>query len=241
MLKFAVMQLRWEFRKDESMGVQRYRYQYAGLRHDAAFTAEGEPVLHLISETQATDDSHFLGYELSTEIDYAILPEAFQQAEHPTLKEPLSRLSLEGGYLIAFPEGHILPAALPLYIIAFEHAKTKNHFVLIHVMGKKVTVAAFSEQKPLLINTFPAGNEAEALYFALGPFKRAGIAVNEVEVEVLSDSAIQAPLLDLFGRFLANVKPCPFSLPYEVGQYPPHADISLLLFTLPQCGLQAVI
>ncbi|MFM7764953.1 MAG: DUF3822 family protein [Sphingomonadales bacterium] len=240
MLKFAVMQLRWEFRKDESTAVQRFRYQESGLRHDVAFNAEGGPVLHLISETRTAADSDFNGYEMSTEIAYAILPEVFQWAEHPTLKEPLSRIVLEGGYVVAFPEGQIVPSALPLYTIAFEHAKTKNHFVLIHVVGKKVTVAAFSEQKPLLINTFPAGNEAEALYFALGPFKRAGIAVNEVEVEVLCDSAIQASLLQLFGRFLANVKPCPVSLPYEVGQYPPHADISLLLFTLPQCGLPAV-
>ncbi|MBM3399282.1 MAG: DUF3822 family protein [Bacteroidetes bacterium] len=239
MLKFAVMQLRWEFRKDESTAVQRFRYQDAGLRHDVAFNAEGEPVLHLISEIQASADSGFQDYELSTGIAYAILPGVFEHADHPTLKEPLIRIALQGGYVMAFPKGHVIPTALPLYAIAFEHAGTKNHFVLIHVAGKKVTVAAFSGQKPLLINTFPAGNEAEALYFALGPFKRAGIAVSEVEVEILSDSNLQAPLLQLFGRFLVNVKPCPVSLPYEVGQYPPHADISLLLFTLSQCGLPA--
>ena len=237
MLKFAKMQLHWEFRKDASTAVQRFRYENEGLRHDVAFNAEGEPVLHLIAETN--EESPFQGYEMSSELPYTILPEAFQQADHPTLKDPLSKIPLEGGYILAFPQGRIIPAALPLYTIALGHAKTKNHFVLIHVAGKKVTVAAFSEQKPLLINTFPAGNEAEALYFALGPFKRAGIAVTEVEIEILSDSAIQTPLLQLFGRFLSNVKPCAISLPYEVGQFPPHADISLLLFTLPQCGLPA--
>jgi len=174
-----------------------------------AFNAEGEPVLHLISEIQASADSGFQDYELSTGIAYAILPGVFEHADHPTLKEPLIRIALQGGYVMAFPKGHVIPTALPLYAIAFEHAGTKNHFVLIHVAGKKVTVAAFSGQKPLLINTFPAGNEAEALYFALGPFKRAGIAVSEVEVEILSDSNLQAPLLQLFGRFLVNVKPCP--------------------------------
>jgi hypothetical protein len=241
MLKFALMQLRWEYRKDESTAVQRFRYRDSGLQHEMAFNAEGEMVLHLIAETPVSvaADTAFQGVDLSVEVPYVLLPEVFRHADHPGLSGTLSKVSVEGGYVVAFEGSNPIPTALPLYTVAYEQSKGKNHYVLIHVTGKRVTVAAFSDQKPLLLNTFPAGNEAEALYFALGPFKRAGIDMADVEVAVLSDSAAQAPLLQLFGRFLEDVKPCPVSLPYEVGQYPPHADISLLLFTLSQCGLPA--
>ncbi len=240
MLKFALMQLRWEYKKDESTAVRRFRWQEAGITHEMAFNAEGEMVLHLIGESRRSEDTDmgaFSGYEMRADIPFALLPAAFQQAEHPTIKEPCQKVPVDGGYVVVFPAGSIVPAALPLFTIGMQQAKTKDHCVLIHIAGKQVTVAAFSEQKPLLLNTFPAGNEAEALYFAISPFKRAGIAVSDVEVEVLTDADRQGPLLQLFGRFLAQVKPCSVSLPYEVGQYPPHADISLLLYTLSRCAL----
>ncbi len=237
MLKFALMQLRWEYRKDESMAVQRFRYHDAGLLHEMAFSGDGELVLHLIAETSTYPGDSVC--RLSSQTAFALLPEVFQNAEHPALSCPLRKVSVEGGYVIAFEGSDTIPTALPLYAVAYEHSKGKNHYVLIHVTGKRATVAAFSDQKPLLLNTFHAGNEAEALYFALGPFKRAGINMADVEVAVLADSTAQAPLLQLFGRFLEDVNPFPVSLPYEVGQYPPHADISVLLFTLSQCGLPA--
>lgn len=238
MLKFALMQLHWEYRRDESTALQRFWYSESGLLHEMAFNAEGEMVLHLISESSRGAQA---GYSLSPETVFALLPEAFQHADYPNLSGPLKKVTVEGGYVIAFEDGKALPTALPLFTIGYEQAKVKNHYVLIHVAGNSVTVAAFAGQKPLLLNTFPAGNEAEALYFALGPFKRAGLAIADLEVAVLADTNRQAPLLQLFGRFIPDVKPFPVSLPYEVGQYPPHADISMLLFTLSQCGLPAVI
>lgn len=240
MLKFALMQLRWEYRKDESTAVQRFRWQESGLTHEMAFNAEGAMVLHLIGESGRFEDTRsaaLSGYEMRADTPFAMLPAAFQQAEHPTIKEPCHKVPVEGGYVIVFPEGNVIPAALPLFAAGMQTAKAKNHYVLIHLAGKQVTVAAFSEQKPLLLNTFPAGNEAEALYFTVSPFKRAGIAISDVEVEVLTDADRQGPIMQLFGRFLAQVRPCSVSLPYEVGQYPPHADISLLLYTLSQCAL----
>jgi hypothetical protein len=100
-----------------------------------------------------------------------------------------------------------------------------------------VNVAAFSDGVPLLLNHFSAMNESEALYFALAPFKRAGIPVTEVVVEILTAENQLQPMLQLFGRFLSHVSVGKIDLPYPAGQYPPHSDISALMYLLPQCGL----
>jgi hypothetical protein len=239
LLKFALMQLHWEFRKDETTAVHRFWYQESGVLHEMAFNLEGEMVLHRIADNRlsAADNAVTKGFRLSPEIPYALIPEAFQDAQTPEAAVSLRKIQVEGGYCIVFEDGNTLPVALPLFVIGQGMCKGKNHFVLLHVAQKKVTVAAFSEQKPLLLNTFPAGNEAEALYFALAPFQRAGIAETEVDVAILADKESQASLMQLFERFTGRVSPCPVALPYQVGEYPPFADISLLLFTLFSCGL----
>lgn len=241
MLKFALMQLLWDFRRNESTAMQRFLYQHAELRHEMAFDANGEMVLHQISAQKTTENREdvFSGYELNSSLGYALVPDVFQNAEHPALMRPLQHIKMDGGFVLTVAEGKRIPAALPLYRLAQEKAKGNSHYVLVHVCDQRITVAAFSEQKPLLLNTFPAGNEAEALYFALAPFKRAGISIADVAVSVLADATAHATLLQQFGRFIPHVKPFSIVLPYEVGQYPPHADISLLLYTLSQCGLPA--
>ncbi len=243
MLKFAQMHRYWDFRKNEGTAVQWYWYEHDHKKHVMAFDAESELVLHQISgitAAVAAEKATNEGVALTFDAAYALVPDVFQDADYPGLSGPVQKIPVEGGYNIVFPEGTDFPAAMPLYRLAFEAAKTTPHFVLVHVHNQQVTVAAFSEQKPLLLNTFPAGNEAEALYFALAPFKRAGISTTDIAISVLSDSTALPGLLQQFGRFVPQVKPFHFSLPYPVDQYPPHADISLLLFTLSQCGLPAV-
>ena len=242
MLKFALMQLLCDFRRNESTAVQRFRYSDTELRHEMAFDANGDMVLHQISAIRTTanrEEEAFSGYVLDSSFGYALVPDVFQSAEHPALTGPLQHIAVEGGFVLTAAKGKTIPAALPLYRLAHEQAKGKSHHVLVHVHEHRVTVAAFSDQKPLLLNTFPAGNEAEALYFTLAPFKRAGISISEVTVSVLADATTHANLLQQFGRFIPHVKPFTITLPYEVGQYPPHADISLLLYTLSQCELPA--
>lgn len=242
MLKFALMQRFWDFRKNEGTAVQWFQYEHGQKKHVMAFDADGEMVVHLISGTAAdetAEKSHNEAVTLNFDAAYTLVPDVFQDAYYAGLSEPMQKIPVEGGFVLLCGEGQSIPAALPLFRLAFEAAKTTPHFALVHVHAQQVTVAAFSEQKPLLLNTFPAGNEAEALYFTLAPFKRAGISSTDMVLSVLSDATALPGLLQQFGRFVPQVKPFQFSLPYPVDQYPPHADISLLLFTLSQCGLPA--
>ena len=239
MQKFANMQNLWDYRHGDNAGARQFLYHDGETGHAMAFNVNGDMVLHQILKSESQDFFALFtdGTMLGMNVPVTLIPAAFREAPLTETTTEQEQIPLSGDWVLSYPKNKAVPLLLPLFFLAKSKALQNKHYTLIHVHNNSVNVAAFSDGVPLLLNHFSAMNESEALYFALAPFKRAGIPVTEVVVEILTAENQLQPMLQLFGRFLSHVSAGKIDLPYPAGQYPPHSDISALMHLLPQCGL----
>lgn len=233
----------WDYKQGHAGVIRLYICKGNELSQMMAFDESGSMVFHRIYK-DSTEDSIVKEIAqsgadrvlyLGQHPYYALTPAAFMNSYHPEWGAPEKKLTVNAE--ISFSYIHELPLSYPLYRIAQPRSAVFYHYVLCHVFDSQVTVAAFSGGQLLMLNTFPAGNEAEALYFALAPLKKAGIETENARIELMAEEHLAHIHLNLFSRFCQDVAMCPLDLPYESGQFPPGADISALLYQLPQCAL----
>lgn len=237
------MQMLWDYKQGHAGEARLYICKGNELCQMMAFDVSGNMVFHRIFKNSPHDtiekEIELIGAErviyLSQHPYYALTPAAFRNSFHPEWGEANKTLPVNAE--VSFSYIHELPLSYPLYHIAQPRSAVFYHYVLCHVFDSQVTVAAFSGGQLLLLNTFPAGNEAEALYFALAPLKKAGIDTENARIELMAEEHLAHIHLNLFSRFCQDTAMCPLDLPYESGQFPPGADISALLYQLPQCAL----
>lgn len=242
------MQLLWDFREGQPAGCRLFQFHGAGVGHFMGFSDSGDMVFHRMvnmpdpSYTDAVkaELSPSAFFELSFSTPFRLVPAAFQGAPVPELGEETTCRKAGEEWLICQPPSHTIPMALPFFQRAQARCRGFARYVLIHVHDGNIMVAAFIQGKPLLLNLFPAGNEAEALYFATAAIKKAGLDTAETRIEIMAEEHASHALLQLFRRFIKDVAYCPAELPYSLGQMPPHADIASLMHILPQCALQEV-
>lgn len=241
MLKFAIMQLLWDFKQGDSQGSKLYTYRYDERLQLLAFSPEGQLVFHRIINLAPDDYESKIAAELGCKTavnaayhsQYHLTPSAFSGTFHPAQGKPENCVHCNAE--IDFCYSGALPLALAHYHIAAERCRFFPNYVLCHVHQGQVTVAAFQAGQLLLLNTYPAGNEAEALYFSLAAVKKAGIEADKIRLEIMAEEHVAHIHLDLFGRFCHDTALCPLELPYADDEFPPGADISALLYRLARC------
>lgn len=240
------MQLLWDFREGQPAGCRLFHFHGAGVGHYMGFNDSGSMVFHRMVNMPSADYTDEIISELNPsqvtwlafDLPFRLIPPAFLGAPVPEIGEEKICRKAGDDWLICQPASQAISMALPFFHRAQTRCRGFARYVLIHVHDGNIMVAAFNQAKPLLLNLFPAGNEAEALYFATAAIKKAGYDTADARVEIMAEEHASHALLQLFKRFIRDVAYCPAELPYSLGQMPPHADIASLMHILPQCALQ---
>lgn len=241
------MQLLWDHKDGSATGQTLYRYKGGEVSHYMAFAPDGRMVFHRMINQEPEGNTGEIMQEtgcnglvqLQYDIPFQLVPAAFSGAAVPGLPGLLSCHPVLSDYKLCHSGWPDIPMALPFFARATARAAAYKDYVLIHVHQESALVAFFRDGKPALFNAFPAANEAEALYFATAPVKKAGMNPAAMRIEIMAEEHAAHTLLQMFRRFLHDVAYCPVELPYALGQLPPYADIASLMHTLPQCVLQA--
>jgi Protein of unknown function (DUF3822) len=243
----------WENRK--SINLQNTRlvyYSENGIQQALAIDVAGEIIFHIIEES--TDDNSIERMLQETTCinagrmlisnPFMFIPEAFENTQFAGVEGDQTMTTLiEKGMCLRManmPKEKSFHAIVPLYFIAKTEAEKNSNLVYTCSLNGYSLVLFFRNGKCEFANVFETKNEAEIMYFAVAPIKKAGLNVDQVRFEFLSDAADARNILKAADRFLPNAGIARIELPYPAGEYPPHAVVSFLLYKYLQCELPEV-
>lgn len=243
----------WENRKSSNLENTRLVYcSEQGIQQLLAIDSATEIVFHIIED--GANDRTIQDIIIQTGCinagkmlisnPFLLLPEAFENTQFEGLESNQTiTTTIEKGICLRFeklPNEKCFHAIIPLYFIAKTEAEKHTNFVYTCTLNGHSLVLFFRNGKCELANVFETKNEAEVMYFSVAPIKKAGLNVDQVRFEFLSDVSEARNILKAADRFLPNAGIARLELPYQAGEYPPHAVVSFLLYQYLLCELPEV-
>lgn len=220
-----------------------------GIFQLMCYNPSGKLHLHVIDQPDATPDplEYMQGLKFKSMLEmqlntpFALLPKVFSETGIPGSSQNTVVHKLTDKLLLSHPimEHPSFHAAIPLYDLSSEKSKNRELYLFCAVFNQICFVFFYREGFCELANSYPVSNDSEVLYFCLAAIKKGNADVNKVVIEILGDKT--AEVIGSFERFVPSVSKFRIELPYNAGEYPPFAAISLLLHHYCTCELPAEV